>query len=168
MSVDDSTQVGCEVMSSQREEEEYKWMTNETVFYLQENPDCWLAVGGEWHGTARGGVVGSVDIYFRHILTGRRCESVWDAVDGYACFDDRWADDFEKLAMHIEEISDIEKTVRSERSVMLCEKAGVGVSPTPKNEKYEKAMCKECKKMDDKCFKFPYPSFYQPLKIYNL
>ena len=26
--------------------------------------------------------------------------------------------------------------------------AGVGVSPTPENEKYEKAMCKECKKMD--------------------
>ena len=28
--------------------------------------------------------------------------------------------------------------------------AGVGVSPTPENEEYEKAMCKECKKMKGK------------------
>ena len=119
MSVDDSTQVGCEVMSSQREEEEYKWMTNETVFYLQENPDCWLAVGGEWHGTARGGVVGSVDIYFRHILTGKRRDTVWDAVDGYAGFGDKWADDWEELAGRIEDTPDLKKTVCTERSVEL-------------------------------------------------
>ena len=100
-------------------EEEYTWKTNETVFYLQENPDCQMAVGGEWHGNTRGGVVGSVDIYFRHILTGRRCGTVWDAVDGYACFDDRWADAWEKLAIHIEDIPNLEKTVCTERSVMI-------------------------------------------------
>ena len=130
------------------EEKEYTWKTNETLFYLQENPDCYLVAGGEWHGTKTGGVVGSVDIYFRHILTSRRCETVWDAVDGYACSDDRWADDWETLGKRIEDIADIEKIICKEISVMLCEKAGVGVSPTPENEKYEKAMCKECKKMD--------------------
>jgi len=101
------------------EEEEYIWKTNETVFYLRENPKCQMAVGGEWHGTKAGGVVGSVDIYYRHILTRQRCESVWDAVDGYACFDDRWADGFEALATHIEEIPQLEKIIRTERSVMI-------------------------------------------------
>ena len=104
------------------EEEEYIWKSNETVFYLQRNPDCWLSVGGEWHGNAAGEVVGSVDIYFRHILTGKRRDTVWDAVDGYAGFDDRWADDWEELAGRIEDIPDIEKIVCTERSMMISEK----------------------------------------------
>ena len=102
--------------------EEYTWKTNEALFYLQENPDSYIVIGGEWHGTKAGGVVGSVDIYYRHILTGRRCESVWDAVDGYAGFDDRWADEFEKIAMRIEDLPNLEKTVCTERSVMISEK----------------------------------------------
>ena len=101
------------------EEEEYIWKANETVFYLRGNPDCYMAVGGEWHGNTVGEVIGAVDIYFRHFLTGKRCESVWDAVNGYVCFDDRWADAWEKLAMHIEDIPNLEKTVCTERSVEL-------------------------------------------------
>ena len=103
----------------QEEEKEYTWKTNETVFYLRENPKCQMAVGGEWHGNAQGGIVGQPDIYFRHIITGKRCDTVWDAVDGYAGFDDRWADAWEKLAMHIEDIPNLEKTVCTERSVEL-------------------------------------------------
>ena len=106
----------------QADEEEYTWKTNETLFYLQENPDCYIVAGGEWHGNKAGGVVGSVDMYFRHIITGKRCDTVWDAVDGYAGFDDRWADAWEKLAMRIEDIPNLEKTVCTERSVMLSEK----------------------------------------------
>ena len=106
----------------QEEEKEYTWKTNETLFYLQENPDCYIVVGGEWHGTKTGEVVGSVDTYFRHILTSRRCETVWDAVDGYADFDDRWADDFEKIATHIEDLPNLEEIIRAERSVMMSEK----------------------------------------------
>ena len=103
-------------------EEEYTWKTNETLFYLQENPDCYIVAGGEWHRNKAGGVVGSVDMYFRHIITGKRCDTVWDAVDGYAGFDDRWADGFEAIATHIEEIPQLEKIIRTERSVMLSEK----------------------------------------------
>ena len=106
----------------QEEEKEYTWKTNETLFYLQENPDCYIVVGGEWHGTKTGEVVGSVDTYFRHILNSRRCETVWDAVDGYAGFDDRWADDFEKIATHIEDLPNLEEIIRTERSVMMSEK----------------------------------------------
>ena len=105
--------------AEEEEEAEYNWKTNETLFYLQDNPDCYIVVGGEWYGNARGGVVGSVDTYFRHIITGKRCGSVWDAVDGYVGFDTRWADDYENLASHIEDIADIEKIVRTERSVEL-------------------------------------------------
>jgi len=114
-----STQEKKEAKEGKVEEEEYTWKTNETLFYLQENPDCYIVAGGEWHGNKTGGVVGSVDIYFRHILTRQRCESVWDAVDGYAGFDDRWADSFETLAIHIEEIPQLEKIIRTERSVEL-------------------------------------------------
>jgi len=103
-------------------EEEYTWKANETVLYLRENPDCQMAVGGEWHGNARGEIVGQPDIYFRHIITSKRCDTVWDAVDGYAGFDDRWADAWEKLATLIEDIPNLEKTVCTERSVMLSEK----------------------------------------------
>ena len=114
-----STQKKKEGRKKQEEEKEYTWKTNETLFFLQENPDCFIVVGGEWHGTKAGEVVGSVDTYFRHILTGQRCESVWDAVDGYACFDDRWADDFEKIATHIEDLPNLEKIIRTERSMMI-------------------------------------------------
>ena len=101
------------------EEEEYIWKANETLFYLKGNPDCYLVVGGEWHGNKAGEVIGDVDLYFRHILNRQRCESVWDAVDGYACFDDRWADDFEKIATHIEDLPNLEKIIRTERSMMI-------------------------------------------------
>ena len=105
--------------ATEEEEAEYNWKTNETLFYLQDNPDCYLVVGGEWHGTKAGEVVGSVDTYFRHILTSQRCGSVWDAVDGYVGFDDRWADDFEKIAMHIEDLPNLEEIIRTERSMMI-------------------------------------------------
>ena len=116
------TQEQRAVKGKEVEEKKYTWKANETVFYLKENHKCQIAVGGEWHGNARGEVLGSVDIYFRHYLTGRRCESVWDAIDGYACSDDKWADDWETLGKRIEDIADIEKIVCTERSMMISEK----------------------------------------------
>ena len=103
-------------------EEEYTWKTNEMIFYLQGNPECLISAVGEWHGNTAGEVIGDVDIYFRHFLTGKRCESVWDAIRGYECFDDRWADAWEKLAALIEDIPNLEKTVCTERSTMLLGK----------------------------------------------
>ena len=111
--------VPAQEKKEEAEEAEYTWKTNETVFYLQENPDCQMAVGGEWHGNTAGGVVGSVDIYFRHIITGRRCDDVWDAVDGSAGFDRRWADGWEELSLRIEDLPNLEKIIRTERSVAL-------------------------------------------------
>ena len=103
------------------EEEEYTWKTNEMVFYLQGNPECQISAVGEWHGNTAGEIVGSADICFRHFLSGRRCDSVWEAIRGYECFDSRWADDWETLAMRIEEISGIEKIVCTERGEVMLQ-----------------------------------------------
>ena len=103
-------------------EEEYTWKTNEMVFYLQGNPKCLISAVGEWHENTVGEVIGDVDICFRHFLTGKRCDSVWDAIRGYECFDDRWADDWEKLAMRIEEISGIKKIVCAERGEVILKR----------------------------------------------
>ena len=100
-------------------EVEYTWKTNELVFYLQGNPDCQISAIGEWHGNTRGEIVGSADICFLHFLSGRRRDTVWEAIRGYECFDDRWADDWETLGKRIEDIADIKKIIRTERSVEL-------------------------------------------------
>ena len=101
------------------EEEEYTWKSNETVFYLRENPDCQISAIGEWHSNTRGEIVGSADICFRHFLSGRRRDTVWDAIRGYECFDGRWADDWETLAMRIEDLPNLEKIVCTERGEMM-------------------------------------------------
>ena len=61
------------------EEEEYIPMRNEMIFFLKEDPNFQISAVGEWGENARGDVVREADIYFRHILTGRLCQSV------YAC-----------------------------------------------------------------------------------
>jgi len=100
-------------------EVEYTWKTNELVFYLQGNPDCQISAIGEWHGNTAGGIVGSADICFLHFLSGRRRDTVWEAIRGYECFDDRWADDWETLAMRIEDLPNLEKIVCTERGEMM-------------------------------------------------
>ena len=115
--------VGVIPMREKKEEEaEYTWKTNEMVFYLQGNPDCQISAIGEWHENTRGEIVGSADICFRHFLSGRRRDSVWDAIRGYECFDDRWADDWETLCRRIEEISGIEKIVSRERGEVMLKR----------------------------------------------
>ena len=101
------------------EEAEYTWKTNEMVFYLQGNPDCQVSAIGEWHENTRGEIVGSADICFRHFLTGQRRDTVWGAIRGYECFDTRWADDWEKLAMRIEELDGLEEIICTEESFGL-------------------------------------------------
>ena len=129
-------------------EEEYQKKKNEVVFYAEWNPECHVCATGEWRVNTAGEVVGDVDTYFYRLRDGQRCEHVRDTLPGWPVSNKKTAEDWETLFQRIEDIPDIKKTICTERSVMMCEKAGVGVSPTPENEKYEKAMCKECKKMD--------------------
>ena len=134
-------------------------------FYLDEDPTYEISAVGMWRENSVGEMVGSADTYFCHILTGQRCESVWECLDGWSEPNEESTEKWETLCRRIEEYGNLEETICDMKRVRVFkqEEAGVGVSPTPENEKYEKAMCKE-----GKYFKFPYPSFYQPLKIYNL
>ena len=101
------------------EEEECSWRENETTFFLKEDPECQISAIEGWCENTKGEVVGSADVCFRHIITGRRVDTVWGAVDGYAGFDTTWADGFETIATRIEEIPQLEKIIRTERSVEL-------------------------------------------------
>ena len=61
---------------------------NEVIFCLEEAPEYRISVVARWGENARGEVVAQPDIYFRHIVTGRLCQSV------YACIGDEVYDQF--------------------------------------------------------------------------
>ena len=96
-------------------EEECNWRENEIVFYLREDPDCQISAIGGCCENARGEMVGSADICFRHVITGKRCDSVWNSIYGTAGFDRKWADGWEKLAIRIEDVLDLGKIVCNEK-----------------------------------------------------
>ena len=61
------------------EEEEYHMMKNEMIFFLKEAPEYRISAVARWGENALGEIVEQPDIYFRHISSGRLCQSV------YAC-----------------------------------------------------------------------------------
>ena len=61
---------------------------NEVIFCLDEAPEFQISVVARWGENARGEIVDQPDIYFRHISTGRLCQSV------YACLGDEIYDQF--------------------------------------------------------------------------
>jgi len=61
---------------------------NEVIFCLEEAPEYQISAVARWGENARGEIVEQPDIYFRHILTGRLCQSV------YACMGDEVYDQF--------------------------------------------------------------------------
>ena len=52
---------------------------NEVILCLEEAPEYQISAVARWGENARGEILEQPDIYFRHILTGRLCQSV------YAC-----------------------------------------------------------------------------------
>ena len=52
---------------------------NEVIFCLEEAPEFQISVVARWGENAQGEIMEQPDIYFRHISTGRLCQSV------YAC-----------------------------------------------------------------------------------
>ena len=69
-------------------EEEYHQMKNEMIFFLEEAPEYQISAVAEWGENSRGEILEQPDIYFRNILTGRLCQSI------YACFGDEVYDQF--------------------------------------------------------------------------
>ena len=72
------------------EEEGKKYIRkeNEVIFCLDEDREYQISAVAWWGENARGDIVEQPDIYFRHISTGRLCQSV------YACLGDETYDQF--------------------------------------------------------------------------
>ena len=70
------------------EEKKYIRKENEVIFCLEEAPEYQISAVARWSENARGEIVDQPDIYFRHISSGRLCQSVW------ACLGDEVYDQF--------------------------------------------------------------------------
>ena len=78
-----------EAEKKEEEGEKYIRRENEVIFCLDEAPEYQISAVARWGENARGEIVGAPpDIYFRNILTGRLCQSI------YACLGDEVYDQF--------------------------------------------------------------------------
>jgi len=55
---------------------------NEVIFCLEEAPEFQISAVARWGENARGEIVEQPDIYFRHISTGRLCQSIYACLVG--------------------------------------------------------------------------------------
>ena len=55
---------------------------NEVIFCLEEAPEYQISAVARWGENARGEIVDQPDIYFRHVSTGRLCQSVYACMVG--------------------------------------------------------------------------------------
>ena len=108
-----------EEVEEEVEEEEYTQMENEMVFYLRENPKCQVYAVGKWYENSHGEVIGDVDTYFLHIMTGSRCESLRDCFSGWSEQDEKSAEQWETLCERIENLGNTDEYICDEKSVGL-------------------------------------------------
>ena len=100
-------------------EEEYHQMENEMIFCLNEAPEFRISAVGKWCENAGGKVIGDVDTYFRHIMSGQRCESVRDCFTGWSECDKRSTEKWEALCERIEGLDNLAEYICDEKSVEL-------------------------------------------------
>ena len=89
--VDASTPRGkkeAEVKKVEGEGKKYIRKENEVIFCLDEAREYQISAVARWGENAHGEIVEQPDIYFRHISSGRLCQSV------YACLGDEVYDQF--------------------------------------------------------------------------
>jgi len=98
------------------EEEEYTEHENEMYFFLGERPEYRISAVGRWLENQKGEVVGDADTYFRHIMTGSRCDSVWECIDGWSEQSERAEEMWETLCQRIEELDGLGQIVCDEES----------------------------------------------------
>ena len=97
-------------------EEEYTEHENEMYFYLNERPEYRISAVGRWLENQKGEVVGDADTYFRHIMNGSRCDSVWRCIDGWS-EQSEWTEEiWDTLCMRIEETDGLEQIICDEES----------------------------------------------------
>ena len=66
------------------EEEGKKYIRkeNEVIFCLEEAPEYRISAVARWGENSRGEIMSCPDIYFRHISTGRLCQSIYACLVG--------------------------------------------------------------------------------------
>ena len=108
-----------EEIEEEVEEEECIEVKNDMSFYLDEDPTYKISAVGVWHENSAGEMVGSADTYFYHILTGQRCESVWECLSGWSEPDEESTEKWETLCSRIEEYGNLEETICDMKRVEL-------------------------------------------------
>ena len=98
------------------EKEEYTEHQNEMYFFLREHPEYRISAVGRWLEDLKGNVVGDADTYFRHILTGERCETAWTTRIGWSEQDERTEEIWETLCMRIQSTDGLEQIICDEES----------------------------------------------------
>jgi len=94
------TQEKKEAEVEEEEGKKYIRKENEVIFCLDEAPEYQISVVARWGENARGEIVDQPDIYFRHILTGRLCQSVYACMGGEA-YDQYAEEKWETLAFRL-------------------------------------------------------------------
>ena len=97
-------------------EEECTEHENTMYFFLQEHPEYRISAVGRWLENSKGEVIGDADTYFRHILTGERCETAWTACIGWSEQDERIEEIWETLCMRIQNTDGLEQIICDEES----------------------------------------------------
>jgi len=106
-------------VEKEEEDEEYHMVRNEMVFCLREFPGCQISGVADWGENSQGDIVKELDTYFRHILTGQRCETAWACLIGVAEFNEYHEEIWETLAMRIENHENIEEDMCYEKKVCV-------------------------------------------------
>ena len=97
-------------------EEECTEHENTMYFFLKEHPEYQISAVGRWLENSKGEVIGDVDTYFRHILTGQRCETAWTTHIGWCDEDERTEELWETLCMRIQNTDGLEQIICDEES----------------------------------------------------
>jgi len=93
-------------------------MENEMIFFLEEAPEYQILAVAEWAENSRGDVVVGADTYFRHVMTGQRCESAWGCLVGWS-EPGEGQEKWETLCERIENLDGMEEYICNEKRVGL-------------------------------------------------
>ena len=90
----------AEVEKVEGEGKKYIRKENEVIFCLDEAPEFQISVVARWGENALGEIVEQPDIYFRHISSGRLCQSVYACL-GSEVYDQYAEEKWETLAFRL-------------------------------------------------------------------
>ena len=100
-------------------EEKYYEMENEVMFFLKKHPKFNIRAVGVWLENDNREMVGSINIHFRHIFTGRRCKCVRECLEGWYHSSIKNKNLWETLCNRIEALANVEEYVFTGENITL-------------------------------------------------